>query len=653
MQRRTEVFLSLPVVLPWLAGLEWLAVALAAPFLLFPSVRPLLTAAALLALAALWLIRWVVRREPWPVAPFNGALLLFTLTIPVAIWASALPELTLPKATGIVLGLATFRAVAFAVRDRRALNLALAALCLLGLAIVAVGAMGAQWADKIPVLEILASRIPRLLTSLPDLRADAINPNQLAGALTLYLPLAVALVVGWRVHRGGRAVTLLLFAGCVAFLVLVAGVLLLTQSRGGWMGGAAGLLALGTLWGLLARRRWLRALGVALPLLALAIALGVFLYAGPERVSEALYGIAQEGVETVVGSGTIQGRLEIWSRALYAIQDFPFTGCGLGAFRQVVHILYPLFLISPDTDIAHAHNVFLQAALDLGLPGLVAYLALLGLAWATCWRVARFPSLKPSLSISGEGRGRGARRGWGPALSGAEGVRAAALGLAAGLVGLHVYGLADALALGSKPGVAFWFALGLIAALPRVADWEANQPRPAVEGIYASHVTPPGPRLTPYFLARPWLTAILIVVAIALLSAAIYLAWQALQQTGASPSHPSLRLPIYPAAQGVDVRSEAPPADAGWVGSLEIAAFTTTHSITDVVAFYTGALAEAGWETNIEAGDATSWGGIYTRNEGHSVCLLNVFDIEGEVWTSVVCGDKVEPVDIPSLSPGD
>ncbi len=609
-----------------LSDLEWLAVALAAPFLLFPSVRPLLTAVSLVLLAALWLLRWVVRREPWPVAPFDSALLLFTLTIPVAIWVSALPELTLPKATGIVLGLATFRAVVFAVRDQRSLNLALAALCLLGLAIVAGGALGAQWADKIPVLELLANRIPRLLTSLPDLRTDAINPNQLAGALTLFLPLAVALVVGWRFHREGRAVALLLFAGRMAFLILVVGVLLLTQSRGGWIGGAAGLLALGTLWGLLARRRWMRALGVTLPLLALAIGLGAFLCAGPERASEALYGIAQEGVETAVGSVTIQGRLEIWSRALYAIQDFPFTGCGLGTFRQVVPILYPLFLTAPDQDIAHAHNIFLQTALDLGLPGLVAYLALLGVAGATCYRCAR---------------------------RGSPLLRTVALGLVAGLVGLHVYGLADALVLGSKPGVAFWFALGLIAALPRVADWEATQPWPTVERVHASRATPPGPRLTQYPLAHPWWTATLIVVAIVLLSAASYLGWQVLQQVGASPSHPSLRIPIYPAAQGVDVRLEAPPADAGWVGSLEIATFSTTHPIADVVAFYTGALAEAGWETNIEAGDATSWGGIYTRDGGYSVCLLNVFDIEGEVWASIVCGDKAEPVDIPSLSPGD
>jgi hypothetical protein len=36
---------------------------------------------------------------------------------------------------------------------------------------------------------------------------------------------------------------------------------------------------------------------------------------------------------------------------------------------------------------------------------------------------------------------------------------------------------------------------------------------------------------------------------------------------------------------------------------------------------------------------------------GYSVCLLNVFSMEGETWVSVVCGDKEEPVNLPSLSP--
>jgi putative inorganic carbon (HCO3(-)) transporter len=604
-----------------LTGLEWLAVMAAAPLLLFPTLRPNWTATTLGGLVALWFLRWLVRREPWPITPLNGALFLFALMIPVAIWASAIPELTLPKAAGLVLGLAVFRAVALAARDRRSLNLALVAFCLLGAGIMAVGVLGAHWLEKAPVLTALTRHIPHLITSLPDLPSAGISANQIAGTLTLYLPLAVTLAAGWWAGNEVFPLRLLILAGSGVFVLLVSCVLLLTQSRAGWLGGGVGLLTLGTLWGLSHRQRRVRILGVVLPLSALVAVAGALLCVGPQHVGEILYEAGSgAAVEQAIGEMSLAGRVEVWNRALYAVQDFPFTGCGLGTFRRVVHILYPLFLASPDFDIAHAHNIFLQTALDLGLPGLIAYLALLGVALATCWRCAR--------------------RG-GPL------VRATALGLAAGLVGLHVYGLADAVALGSKPGVAFWFALGLIAALPRVARQEAREPKET----HASRITHHASRFTHYARSHPGLIAIVALLVAGVLATGTYVGWRAFQET--SPVWPSIRLPLYPEAQGVDVRTEAPLANTGWVGSLEIATFTSTHPITNVVAFYTGTLAQMGWETEIEAGDETSWGGIYTREGGLSVCLLNAFDIDGETQASIVCGDKAEPVDIPPLSSND
>jgi putative inorganic carbon (HCO3(-)) transporter len=172
------------------------------------------------------------------------------------------------------------------------------------------------------------------------------------------------------------------------------------------------------------------------------------LVAGPTEVAATVYESGmQEGVETAVGSIGIAGRVEIWSRAIYAIQDFPYTGCGLDAFRKVVQILYPLFRVSPDADVGHAHNIFLQTALDLGLPGLIGYVGLLAVAGACCWRVARRAS---------RGTGRAA-------------LRPTALGLAAGLVALHTDGLMNALALGTKLAVVLWVALGLVAALERAS----------------------------------------------------------------------------------------------------------------------------------------------------------------------------------------
>jgi putative inorganic carbon (HCO3(-)) transporter len=142
--------------------------------------------------------------------------------------------------------------------------------------------------------------------------------------------------------------------------------------------------------------------------------------------------------ETALGTfSTLNYRKDLWPWALAAIEDFPFSGVGLGAFRLVAFRLYPLTI--DIGDIGHAHSMFLQTALDLGLPGLVVYLAILLVAAAAGWRVARRD----------------------------EGLRSISLGLLAGLAAFHIFGLADAVALGAKPAMVFWFALGLLAAMSK------------------------------------------------------------------------------------------------------------------------------------------------------------------------------------------
>lgn len=411
----------------WPARLELIVLLAAAPLLVFPSLRPALSAAALGLLASAWLLRWVVRREPWPATPFNLGLLLLVLATGVSSWVSALPELTIPKLTGIILGLAVLRVLAFGVHDRRSFQLGLGAFALAGAVIWAVGVLGTGWTGKVALLQPIVARLPRIFTALPETAGQGVNANHLAGVLVLYWPVAVACAVGaWRERR--------MTPGAVALFgaLIAGGTLLLTQSRSAWIGAIAASLVL--LVAMRGRTRWLLLIAAAVLLLAsIAVLIGV------TGLGDLAGADPTSGVEQVVGRLSLSGRAEIWSRALYAIQDFPFTGTGLGTFRRVVHVLYPLFTIDPAMDFAHAHNIFLQVGVDLGLPGLVAYVAVLLLALALAWRGAR---------------------------AGPRWLQAPAAGLLAGLVGLHVYGLTDALALGSKPGIAFWMALGLVAALP-------------------------------------------------------------------------------------------------------------------------------------------------------------------------------------------
>lgn len=437
---------------PWrvIAAVEPLLLLAITPLLLFPTLQPDWTAGGLALLALVWLARAILRREPWPVTPFNGALLLFCLTIPVAASVSAMPELTLPKLTGLILGLAAFRVIGFSATGRRGFAVAFGVFAVAGAGMWALGLLGM----RLGILAPLVDRLPAGLVSLPGAPDQGINPNQLAGVLVLYLPFLLALAVLAVRTRRILAALLLAFAGAAGLATLV-----MTQSRAGWIGLAVGGAALAVLVVAAgAHTRLKRALLVAggVILVAGLIAGAVFI---PQRLGAASTAQNAQQVGATLQQLSLDARLEIWSRALYALQDFPFTGVGLGTFRRVVDLLYPLFLVPPDADIGHAHNIFLQVGVDLGLGGLVAYVGLLFVAGVTAWETAR--------------SGGGARR-------------LLALGLAASLIGLHVYGLADALALGSKPGLALWMVFGLIAALrskeraPEAAPVNASRRSPAV-----------------------------------------------------------------------------------------------------------------------------------------------------------------------------
>ena len=145
----------------------------------------------------------------------------------------------------------------------------------------------------------------------------------------------------------------------------------------------------------------------------------------------------------------------------------------MNTFREVVHVLYPFFTIPPDLDIAHAHNEFLQAGLDLGFPGMIAFISLYLISFWTLFKTWRTAGLmigrvKPVLPVLIESEGSEAegdsplQMSWNqdPYL-----VKTLVLGLGGGLFGHLIFGMLDAISLGAKPGIFFWFLLALIVGL--------------------------------------------------------------------------------------------------------------------------------------------------------------------------------------------
>jgi len=147
---------------------------------------------------------------------------------------------------------------------------------------------------------------------------------------------------------------------------------------------------------LASRRPWLRALGVAAALVGvvalaatysragwLGFAVGVAFFIFMQRRS-ALLGVAL-GAVLVVGLVTISvynghhnpseyfTRLSIWRTGLRAIQLFPVTGVGPGAFRHVYPALRP-----PDGEATafHAHNYLLNSFAETGVIGMSTLIAM-------------------------------------------------------------------------------------------------------------------------------------------------------------------------------------------------------------------------------------------------------------------------------------
>lgn len=401
------------------------------PFLLFPTQFPLITAVSLLLVAITWLYPlFRTKKSLLPSTPLNLLLLLWGITFLVGALVTADPLLTLPKTTGLLLGFAVWRYLLRTIHSQQHLYYAFWGFTILGLGLTFIGTFSTNWLFKIPLIATLLQRLSLQILVFPEAPNVGTHTNQLAATILLFWPLLLVLIASRRQFVWPKVVWWSVGATAV-FTTLI---LILTQSRSSWVGALASIGFLLFCWHQFLPASRLKLLMRNASLVALGMLLLLVIFIGP-RTIQAWW--LEPPDESLVGSfASLNLRQEIWPWALTAIQDFPFTGIGLGAFRQAGLRLYPLNL-PLDYDIGHAHNIFLQVALDLGLLGLSSYLGILLVVGWMAWRVAKHDEAKRPL----------------------------ALGLLAGLIALHIQGLADALAPGAKPGVLFWYNISLITIL--------------------------------------------------------------------------------------------------------------------------------------------------------------------------------------------
>ena len=249
------------------------------------------------------------------------------------------------------------------------------------------------------------------------------NPNMLAEALILVLPLAAVVVLLQR--------RLILGFGGVMCVGAVALCLVFTWSRGAWLGAIVSMLLLLLL---LDHRVMSWALLGILPTVALIPLL-------PDTVLRRFVSIASRT------DSSITYRRYLWRGVADMLSDHWATGVGVGerAFRAV-YVEYAL----PGIETAmHSHSIYLQLLCSLGIVGLVVFCAAL-LLW-----------LRQALHYYRYGRLRA------PRLIVLAGV--------AGIAAMLVMGLFDDIWYNYRVYMLFWTVMGLVTAQHRVATFDEER----------------------------------------------------------------------------------------------------------------------------------------------------------------------------------
>jgi putative inorganic carbon (HCO3(-)) transporter len=348
-----------------------------------------------LVLAA-WLAKMVARREIKTVHPplllplliFLGAILL-SLTVTLSLQYSLKEILKWLEVLGIYL----FVVNAIGKREAKAVVLLI---LLAGISQALLGIY--QFFGRVgPEGFLLFDRFIRAYGTFQQ-------PNPYGGYLGLVLPLAYSLSLGAKgdgardEEQGIRdkgsttsplpLTSYLLAALTTSGLVLMLAALLMTLSRGAWLGFIAAFVVMNVV----RSRRAAALFALALVLLSFVIVMGG-LQLLPEAITQRfldflpfLGGVNIRTIEVTPANFAVIERLAHWQAGWDMFSQHPWLGVGIGNYEPV----YPAYALPYwDDPLGHAHNYYLNIAAEAGLVGLSAYLILWAAVFWQAWRAVR------------------------------------------------------------------------------------------------------------------------------------------------------------------------------------------------------------------------------------------------------------------------
>lgn len=234
------------------------------------------------------------------------------------------------------------------------------------------------------------------------------QPNPYAGYLGLLIPIALGILVGLlpavlsyrrdllaprpasgpgRSFADDISAILLVILAAVSLVAMLAA-LLMSWSRGAWLGVGAALV---TVLVITSRRALVLSVITAFVLTFVILLSSINII--PGAVAERFSGIGDyfgvfdvRGVKVDDANFAIVERMAHWQAAAEMFADHPLLGVGFGNYATV----YPAYALPRWSDpLGHAHNYYLNVAAESGSIGLLSFLVLWGIAAWQGWRAVR------------------------------------------------------------------------------------------------------------------------------------------------------------------------------------------------------------------------------------------------------------------------
>jgi len=395
----------------WIDWIQVFLIGLIAPFFLFPSMKYVWV---LFIIPGIWICRWIVKKYFFERTALDWA--VFVLFIYVFATCVIVPDLdfSLPKIAGVLLGLAVFYSIVALLKSKKLIKLGVIVFLGGGFILSVFSILGIRWSSEIyldKIVSKIAKIIPKIKWNLPGAE-EGFNSNAIGGTLILIIPLClVLLLLCLKRKKESYLISYNPFSLIFLFMIffMMIGLLFFTLSIGSW------IALITSIWILLLPWKWKKRSFVLIVLFIVVIFL-----VRPKEIT-----LINNTFKT-----KILKRDAYWLVGVKEISKHPFFGIGMNRIRQLPSVGY---------ERSHVHNHFLHTAAELGIPGLIAYLAILIGSGFMCFEIWHKSDI-----------------GW---------MRMSALGLGCGQLAYFIFGMGDSIPLGAKVGIFFWFSLGLITAI--------------------------------------------------------------------------------------------------------------------------------------------------------------------------------------------